>query len=295
MKLQDAAQAVVNAWVDDESGMETFDPALIDQLADALRGAVPEAGSQLDTVRERINDAYDAVYEAIEERTITRAFGDRLLGEVMAIRSGLDAADGAVPEAGSREGLRAAAQAVIDALDAIRDDRGQDEYGEALVALRAALGDTQESREGLRADGPCVCGRETFTSACMDVPTPGDFRRGHGYALGDIQEPRPGVGDGTTTDCPQMGVHDHPFRGPHRFTEWYFGAVPEAGSRPYDDVVAERLKSLPAHAQYPTTAAGRRLLGKNMGNGDLASAEWLANDIWAIESEARGEVHGWPE
>lgn len=34
--LRDAAQAVVDAWVDDESGMGPFDPELIDRLADAL-------------------------------------------------------------------------------------------------------------------------------------------------------------------------------------------------------------------------------------------------------------------
>jgi hypothetical protein len=32
-----------------------------------------------------------------------------------------------------------------------------------------------------------------------------------------------GRGSGTTTECPQVGVHDHPFRGPHTFTEWYDG------------------------------------------------------------------------
>lgn len=26
--------------------------------------------------------------------------------------------------------------------------------------------------------------------------------------------------DGTTTDCPLVGVHEHAFRGPHRFHEW---------------------------------------------------------------------------
>jgi hypothetical protein len=25
---------------------------------------------------------------------------------------------------------------------------------------------------------------------------------------------------GTTTDCPLVGVHEHAFRGPHRFREW---------------------------------------------------------------------------
>ena len=55
------------------------------------------------------------------------------------------------------------------------------------TSRRAAASPAAGSREGLRADGPCVCGRETFTSACMDVPTPGDFRRGHGYALGDTR------------------------------------------------------------------------------------------------------------
>lgn len=35
--LRKAARAVVDAWTDDESGMETFDPELIDQLAAALK------------------------------------------------------------------------------------------------------------------------------------------------------------------------------------------------------------------------------------------------------------------
>jgi hypothetical protein len=34
--LREAAGAVVSGWVDDESGMATFDPELIDQLAAAL-------------------------------------------------------------------------------------------------------------------------------------------------------------------------------------------------------------------------------------------------------------------
>ena len=34
--LREAAQAVVAAWVDDESGMATFDPACIDALRAAL-------------------------------------------------------------------------------------------------------------------------------------------------------------------------------------------------------------------------------------------------------------------
>lgn len=45
-------------------------------------------------------------------------------------------------------------------------------------------------------------------------------------------------------------------------------------------------EGLPAHVQHPKTAAGRRLLGKNMRSGDAALVEWLANDIWAIETEA---------
>jgi hypothetical protein len=49
----------------------------------------------------------------------------------------------------------------------------------------------------------------------------------------------------------------------------------------------EALSSLPPHAPTPRTAAGRRLLGKNAGSDrDPATVEWLANDIWAIETEA---------
>lgn len=42
-----------------------------------------------DPLRERVNAAYDTVFEAIQERTITRDFGDRLLGEIAAIHSAL--------------------------------------------------------------------------------------------------------------------------------------------------------------------------------------------------------------
>lgn len=35
-RLREAAQAVVSAWIDDESGMETFNPQLIDKLSAAL-------------------------------------------------------------------------------------------------------------------------------------------------------------------------------------------------------------------------------------------------------------------
>ena len=42
-------------------------------------------------LRERVNDAFDEVMEAIEERTISRPVGDRFLGRIAAIRSGLDA------------------------------------------------------------------------------------------------------------------------------------------------------------------------------------------------------------
>jgi hypothetical protein len=50
---------------------------------------------------------------------------------------------------------------------------------------------------------------------------------------------------------------------------------------------AEAIGELPPHAPTPRTAAGRRLLGKNAGSDrDPATVEWLANDIWAIETEA---------
>lgn len=42
-------------------------------------------------LRGRINAAWDDVYEAIQERTITREFGDRILGRIAAIRSAADA------------------------------------------------------------------------------------------------------------------------------------------------------------------------------------------------------------
>ena len=45
---------------------------------------------------------------------------------------------------------------------------------------------------------------------------------GTGWALakgnGWVSAPRPH--DGTETNCPLEGVHEHPFRGPHRFREW---------------------------------------------------------------------------
>ena len=41
-----AARAVVDAWVDDESGMETFDPSLIDALAEALTALSRVAASE---------------------------------------------------------------------------------------------------------------------------------------------------------------------------------------------------------------------------------------------------------
>jgi hypothetical protein len=50
---------------------------------------------------------------------------------------------------------------------------------------------------------------------------------GTGWALakgnGWVSAPRPlddGAGTGTETNCPLEGVHEHPFRGPHRFREW---------------------------------------------------------------------------
>ena len=36
LAVVEAARSVVTAWVDDESGMETFDPECIDRLGDAL-------------------------------------------------------------------------------------------------------------------------------------------------------------------------------------------------------------------------------------------------------------------
>jgi len=42
--------------------------------------------------------------------------------------------------------------------------------------------------------------------------------------------PLDGTGSGTTTDCTQEDVHVHPFRGPHRFTEWY--PIPAAEAAP---------------------------------------------------------------
>jgi hypothetical protein len=36
MTLREAAQAVVSAWIDDESGMESFDPEHIERLSEAL-------------------------------------------------------------------------------------------------------------------------------------------------------------------------------------------------------------------------------------------------------------------
>lgn len=43
----------------------------------------------MSTVIERTQDAFDEVMLAIQEGTITRAFGDRLLGHIAAIRSAL--------------------------------------------------------------------------------------------------------------------------------------------------------------------------------------------------------------
>ena len=34
-------------------------------------------------------------------------------------------------------------------------------------------------------------------------------------------DPARAEGSGTTTECPLDGVHEHSFRGPHTFTEWY--------------------------------------------------------------------------
>jgi hypothetical protein len=53
--------------------------------------------------------------------------------------------------------------------------------------------------------------------------------------------PQTDRGDGVTTQCPQIGVHDHPFRGPHTFTESYADAIAspseEPGRPPLDPVV----------------------------------------------------------
>jgi hypothetical protein len=37
------------------------------------------------------------------------------------------------------------------------------------------------------------------------------------YAVGEGSP----TGAGTMTECPLEGVHEHAFRGPHRFREWY--------------------------------------------------------------------------
>jgi hypothetical protein len=39
---------------------------------------------------------------------------------------------------------------------------------------------------------------------------------------------------GVTTQCPQIGVHDHPFRGPHTFTELYADAIAAPASSGLD-------------------------------------------------------------
>lgn len=56
---------------------------------------------------------------------------------------------------------------------------------------------------------------------------PGGFTDDFRFLLATLDAARAprNDGDGTTTDCPQEGVHDHPFRGPHRFTEWYDAAL----------------------------------------------------------------------
>jgi hypothetical protein len=41
---------------------------------------------------------------------------------------------------------------------------------------------------------------------------------------------------GVTTQCPQIGVHDHPFRGPHTFTESYADAIASPSEEPGLDV-----------------------------------------------------------
>lgn len=61
-RLREAAQAVVSGWIDDESGMATFDPELIDRLADALRkpnedeGRLREALTATDELSENAPD-----------------------------------------------------------------------------------------------------------------------------------------------------------------------------------------------------------------------------------------------
>jgi hypothetical protein len=47
------------------------------------------------------------------------------------------------------------------------------------------------------------------------------------------------VGSGTETYCPLVGVHEHAFRGPHRFREWY--EPPAALDAQPDGLDVERL------------------------------------------------------
>lgn len=51
-------------------------------------------------------------------------------------------------------------------------------------------------------------------------------------ARGDAHAAAGPVGDGVRTDCPIASVHEHTFRGPHTFDEWYYGRPILAASQP---------------------------------------------------------------
>lgn len=78
----------------------------------------------------------------------------------------------------------------------------------------------------------------------------------------------PGVGNGVGTDCPLEGVHEHAFRGRHRFIEWYEG--------PLDPALA-------AHVGASSGPAVQWL------RGDRA----LRDEV-AAEGERAAELHGEP-
>jgi hypothetical protein len=104
---------------------------------------------------------------------------------------------------------------------------------------RAALATTGQPEPSPRHDEDCVL-RPDHEGPCYPPAQPEDTRTADPGGLppsahtescavwGGVCDCREGVGSGVQTDCPLEGVHNHSFRGPHTFREWYPAFTPEA-------------------------------------------------------------------